>query len=62
MEEASSLFRELYNQHYSIEICIAELKRKGFNQLDTVKALVEVAAFNIVDADKVVCTSITWTS
>lgn len=62
MEEASSIFREVYHQHHNIELCIAELKRKGFSQLDAMKVLVEVAGFNIVDADKVVRNSISWTN
>jgi hypothetical protein len=62
MKEGSNLFRQLYHQHHDIEICIAELKRKGFSQLDTIRVLEEVAAISITDSDKVVRASLAWTS
>lgn len=59
-EEATVLFRQVYEQRHNIQICIAELKRKGFTQLDTIKALIEVFAISLVEADEVVCNSLVW--
>jgi len=62
MEEAIPLFIHVYNQHYSIEICIAELKRKGFSQMETVRVLMEVLAIDFVKADEVVRSSLAWSN
>jgi len=62
MEEASNLFNQVYDQYHDIEICIAELKRKGFSQIITIKVLVEVGSISIIDADKLVSASLVWRS
>lgn len=60
MDEALALFKETYIQTQSIEICIAELKRKGFNRNDTIKVLMMVSKINVIDADKRVMNSLAW--
>jgi hypothetical protein len=60
MEEATSLFRGVYKQYHDIQICTAELKRRGFTQMDTIKVLMEVSAISLVEADKVVRDSLAW--
>jgi hypothetical protein len=60
MDEALTLFRQVYYQHHSIEKGIAELKRKGFSQMDTVRVLMEIKAISVVEADEIVCNSATW--
>ena len=62
MEDALALFSEMYKLHHSIEICIAELKRKGFTQVDTIKVLMEVISVNVVQADEIVHNSVAWTN
>lgn len=60
MDEALTLFRQAYYQHFSLEEGIAELKRKGFTQMDTIKVLMEVKAISIIEADEIVCNSVAW--
>jgi len=60
MEKALSLFRRLYEQHQDVELCMVELKRKGFSQMDTIKVLMSVSAMSLVKADEVVRDSLTW--
>jgi len=60
MEGAVELFRQVYEQHHRVEVGIAELKRKGFTQLQTVSVLMEVLAITLVEADKLVRNSLTW--
>jgi hypothetical protein len=60
MDEALTLFRQVYYQHRSIEKGIAELKRKGFTQMDTIRVLMEVSAISVVEADEIVCNSAAW--
>ena len=54
------LFRQVYQQHTSIDVCIAELRRRGFTQMDTVRALMECKGIAVVKADEMVATSLTW--
>ena len=60
MEEALALFRKVYQQHRSIETCIAELKRKGFSQMTAVRVIMEVCVLDAVEADELVYDSVTW--
>lgn len=60
MEGAIELFRQVYEQHYNIEVGIAELKRKGYTQTETVETLMEVFAISLVESDKLVQNSLTW--
>ena len=60
MEEALSLFKQVYEQHHSIEVGIAELKRNGFSQTDTIKVLMEALSISITQADKLVYYSLAW--
>ncbi len=60
MEDAIALFIDVYKQHHSVDICIAELKRKGFTQVDTIKVLMVVAKVSIVRADEIVRNSMVW--
>jgi hypothetical protein len=60
MEEATALFRRAYEQHHDIQICIAELKRKGFTQTDTIKVIMEVSSISLVEADEIVRNSLAW--
>jgi hypothetical protein len=60
MEEALALFKQLYKQHHDVEVCIAELKRKGFSQIETVRVLTKVSAISDTKADEVVRDSLAW--
>jgi hypothetical protein len=62
MEEAIALFWQVFKQTDSMEICIAELKRKGFSQLETIKILMEVSAISLVEAEKLVLNSLAWSN
>ncbi|QDK80813.1 hypothetical protein EXU85_20260 [Spirosoma sp. KCTC 42546] len=62
MEKDVTLFWQVYKQTASIETCIAELKRKGFSQLATIKVLLVVSAISLVDADKLVSNSLAWSN
>lgn len=62
MEQSLNLFKQIYHQYHDIEICIAELKRKGFSQMDTVKVLMEIGKISILEADRVVSSSRAWKS
>jgi hypothetical protein len=57
MDEALTLFRRAYYQHFSLEDGIAELKRKGFTQMDTIKVLMEMRAISIIEANEIVYNS-----
>ncbi|RZK64258.1 MAG: hypothetical protein EOO85_29995 [Pedobacter sp.] len=60
MEQPLSLFKQVYEQHHNVEIGIAELKRKGFGQMDTIKALMEALAISVIQADEMVYNSLAW--
>jgi len=60
MDNALALFIQVYKQHRDIEICIAELKRKGFSQLDTIRVLMQLPRISVVQADEIVRQSIAW--
>jgi hypothetical protein len=60
MKEALTLFRQVYYQHRSVEEGIAELKLKGFSQMDTIRVLMIIRAISIVKADEIVCDSAAW--
>ncbi|GAB4019288.1 hypothetical protein [Spirosoma koreense] len=62
MENALALFRQVYEQHRDIQICIAELKRVGFSQIETIKVLMEVLTIDVVKADEMVRSSIAWSN
>jgi len=62
MEKSLLLFKKVYQQHRSIEIGIAELKRKGFSRMDTVRALMEVLRVSVVQADEMVHNSLAWSN
>lgn len=54
------LFNQVYLEHHSLEICIAELKRKGFTQMATIRVLMEALAISAVEADELVLNSVVW--
>lgn len=60
MEEALDLFKKVYKQHLSVELCIAELKRKGVSQVTTTKVIMNVLKLSAVEADELVHNSIVW--
>ena len=60
MEKAISLFRAVILKTHSIEIAIAELKRKGYSQNDTIYVLMQVLKINVADADRWVRNSFIW--
>ncbi len=60
MDDALALFIQVYKQHRDVEICIAELKRKGYSQLDTIKVLMHVPGISVVKADEIVRKSVVW--
>lgn len=62
MKDAFTLFKEVYDQHHDVEKGIAELKRKGFGQMDTVKVLMQALSIDIVRADELVRDSLAWTT
>ncbi|AUD04814.1 hypothetical protein CWM47_25025 [Spirosoma pollinicola] len=62
MEEAIALFKKVYQQNGSTEVCIAELKRMGFTQMDTIRVLMEVSSLSVVEADEIVHKSLAWSN
>ncbi|SFE89128.1 hypothetical protein [Spirosoma endophyticum] len=60
MQNAHALFKRVYQESASIEICIAELKRYGYSYLETIRVLMDVAAIDLVRADYLVMNSVAW--
>lgn len=60
MDSALLLFNQVYLEHHSLEICIAELKRNGFTRMDTIRVLMEALAISAVEADELVLNSVLW--
>ena len=60
MEEALYLFRRVLDQHQSVELGVAELKREGFSQLQTIRVLMEALSVSVVEADELVYHSVAW--
>lgn len=60
MERAVTVFIQVVNHTQSLEIGIAELKRKGYSQNDTIKVMMQVLGMNIVEADQRVRESLVW--
>ncbi|MFD1145303.1 hypothetical protein ACFQ4C_29505 [Larkinella insperata] len=60
MQEAVGLLSKMYTKYQDVEVCIAELKRKGFDRQQTIYALMEVLKVNVVVADNWVLHSIAW--
>ncbi len=62
MENATSVFEKEYQNSQSIEIGIAELRRKGFSQINAIIVLIEVFKVNVVEADKLLLNSLAWSN
>lgn len=60
MEAAAQLFKAVYFNTQDVEVCIAELKRKGFTQNDTIRAMVEVLEVDAALAGQWVKESLAW--
>lgn len=60
MEASATLFKTVYVDNQDVEICIAELKRKGFTQNDTIRAMMEVLGVDATIADQQVRDSLAW--
>jgi hypothetical protein len=60
MNEPLSLFIQVYKQHHNVELCIAELKRKGFSKHETVKVLLQVTDISSSQAEELVRCSLAW--
>ncbi|GAB4023427.1 hypothetical protein GCM10028808_73860 [Spirosoma migulaei] len=62
MQDAQSVFKQVYLETNSIEMGIAELKRHGFSQNDTIQVLMHVLNMTVVEADKRVMNSLVWSN
>ncbi len=60
MKDANTLLREVYLNSESVEICIAELKRKGFTKNETIYALMDILELDVAVADRFVENSLVW--
>ena len=61
MEEvAVRAFCQIYVFNGGINACIAELKQRGFSQLDIINAIIIVLDYTVVDAERIVKEHPVW--